>query len=159
MPDLDPDTHYMQRALRMAERALDAGQTPFGACIVRQGAVLAESHNNVLAETDCTAHAEMCALRQGCKNVDNIHLPGSTIYSTVEPCPMCFTAIHWARVDRIVFGGRIADVAAFGFNELPLTNERLKDLAHLRIALTPDCCRDEAVALFNDWQARGGRAY
>jgi tRNA(Arg) A34 adenosine deaminase TadA len=153
------DVYFMQRALAQARAAIDAGQTPFGACIVRGDAIVAEAHNNVRRDTDVTAHAEVCALRRGCTAVGDIHLPGATIYSTIEPCPMCFAAIHWARLGRIVFGGHIADVAAFGFNELSITNDRLKALNGLTIDITADCCRAEAVALFDDWQARGGRPY
>jgi tRNA(Arg) A34 adenosine deaminase TadA len=160
MPHHDEsDATAMQRALTQAQHAIDAGQTPFGACIVRDGHILAEAHNNVRAHTDITAHAEVCALRRACAAVGDIHLTGATIYSTIEPCPMCFTAIHWARIGRIVFGGRIADVAAFGFNEMPITNDRLKALAQLDIEIHPDCGRDDALALFERWRDRGGAPY
>jgi tRNA(Arg) A34 adenosine deaminase TadA len=155
----ESDTYYMQRALGLAKQAIDVGQTPFGACIVRGDQVLAEAHNNVRGELDCTAHAEMQALRQACRAVGDIHLAGATIYSTIEPCPMCFSAIHWARLDRIVFGGHIADVVAYGFNELPLTNQQIKELANLDVELTPDCCHEEATALFETWRSQGGESY
>lgn len=155
----DTDAYYMQRALDQARAGLDAGQTPFGACIVRQNRVLAEAHNQVRACTDITAHAEMQAIRRACATVGDIHLTGATIYSTIEPCPMCFSAIHWARIGRIVFGGRIEDVARFGFNELPLSNDRLKALNDLPVALKAECRRDEAIALFDQWAKSGGEVY
>jgi len=155
----ESDDAFMQRALAMARRAIDAGQTPFGACIVRDGALLAEAHNNVRRWTDITAHAEICALREACAVAGDIHLGGATIYSTIEPCPMCFGAIHWARIGRIVFGGRIADVADYGFNELTTTNEQLKSLNRLSTEIVADCRRDEAVALFDQWRHSGGEPY
>jgi tRNA(Arg) A34 adenosine deaminase TadA len=155
----DNDLHYMQRALDQARAGMDAGQTPFGACIVQGDRILAQAHNNVRGEMDCTAHAEVCALRQACRAAGDIHLPNATIYSTIEPCPMCFSAIHWARLPRIVFGGHIADVAAYGFNELHLTNAFIKDWLGLKVTVTGGCCREQAVALFDQWQKRGGTAY
>ena len=153
------DQQWMERALAAARRGVEAGQSPFGAVIVRGGAVLAEAHNRVHAATDITAHAEVCALREACGHVGAVHLTGATIYSTTEPCPMCFSAIHWARVQRIVFGARIEDAARFGFNELAITNETLIELGRSTIELTPACARDEALRLFEAWQQRGGKPY
>lgn len=150
---------YMQLALDACRTGVDRGQSPFGACIVRDGEVLSCTHNHVRLNTDATAHAEVSAIRDACQHVNNIHLPGATIYSTTEPCPMCFTAIHWARIDRIVYGARIEDAARFGFNELPITNASLKKLGGAPVQIISDQMRDEAVNLFEYWQKRGGKGY
>jgi len=149
----------MQMALDACREGVDKGQSPFGASIVRNGEVLAVSHNHVWLERDATAHAEVHCIRKACNHLNEILLPGSTIYSTTEPCPMCFTAIHWARIERIVYGASIADAARFGFNELPVSNEQLKSLGNSGVTIDPHFMRDEAVALFEYWQQQGGTAY
>jgi tRNA(Arg) A34 adenosine deaminase TadA len=108
---------------------------PFGACIVKDGEVIACDHNVVWASTDITAHAEVYAIRNACKKLDSIDLSGCTIYSTCEPCPMCFTAIHWARIGRIVCGARIEDAKKYGFNELSVSNHELRDKAGSRVII------------------------
>ncbi len=160
-----PDTHtpHMQRALAACRRGIERGQSPFGACIVRiendKPNILADTHNHVRLNTDATAHAEVMAIRDACRSAKSIHLPGATIYTTTEPCPMCFTAIHWARIDRIVYAARIEDAQRFGFNELTISNTTMKREGGARVELIADVMRDEAVALFELWQKRGGVAY
>lgn len=149
----------MESALVICRQGIEAGQTPFGACITRGGTILSTAHNNVRSEIDITAHAEICSIRKACRMAGDIDLSGATIYSTTEPCPMCFAAIHWARIERIVFGARIADAADYGFNELLLTNEWIRERAGLTIDIVPDFMRDEALALFEDWRALGGKPY
>src|SRR5688572_18464025 len=107
------DEQFMRLALAKARDGVEGGQSPFGACVVREGRVVACVHNVVWATTDITAHAEVHALRQACRELGTIDLSGSTIYSTCEPCPMCFSACHWARTTRIVYGASIADATSF----------------------------------------------
>ncbi len=153
------DLRYMQAALDACRRGIDAGQSPFGACIVREGRILVAAHNHVRLNTDATAHAEVHAIRAACQQVGQIHLPRATIYTTTEPCPMCFTAIHWARLDRIVYGTTVEDARSFGFNELQISNEQMKTLGICGVQITPRFMRDEALALFQLWQDRGGQPY
>ncbi|HEO64204.1 MAG TPA: nucleoside deaminase, partial [Candidatus Omnitrophica bacterium] len=98
---------FMRLAVSKAEHGIKAGQTPFGACIVKNGKVIVCQHNAVWQNTDITAHAEIAAIREACRKLNSIDLSGCTIYSTTEPCPMCFTAIHWAKISRIVYGTSI----------------------------------------------------
>ncbi|MCC6579984.1 MAG: nucleoside deaminase, partial [Phycisphaeraceae bacterium] len=109
--------------------------------------------------TDATAHAEVTAIRAACKAVGEVHLEGATIYSTTEPCPMCFSAIHWARIGRIVYGARVEDAARFGFNELRITNAQLVRVSGSSMQVTPDLLRDEVIALYEYWRQRGGCVY
>lgn len=153
------DQAWMKMALEACRQGVAAGQSPFGACIVRDGQVLACTHNQVWRHTDPTAHAEVTAIRQACAATRQVHLSGATIYSTTEPCPMCFCAIHWARIERIVYAARIADAQEFGFHELPVSNTTLKDLGQLTVELQPDYLRDEALAIYRQWRAHQGRAY
>lgn len=157
------DTHrdelYMRKAIAHARRGITAGQSPFGACIVRGNTVLACAHNCVWSGCDSTAHAEIVAIRKACRAQAIIDLSECTIYSTTEPCPMCFGAIHWARICRIVYGATIADAQKAGFNELCVTNRALIKMAGLRMRLTSGVLRSEAVHLFYQWKQCRGRPY
>lgn len=149
------DEQYMRMAIERTIEGIEAGQTPFGACIVRGGEVLACEHNRVWRDTDITAHAEITALRCACKEISGIDLSGATIYSTTEPCPMCFSAIHWARVDRIVYGAEIADAVKAGFNELAVSNRELKQLGGSLVEVVSGCLRQECADLFRLWKETG----
>jgi guanine deaminase len=154
------DEELMRRAIAAARDGIENGQTPFGACIARDGQVVVAAHNNVWAGTDITAHAEIVAIRAACRKLGSVDLSGCAIYSTAEPCPMCFSACHWAKLERIVFGARIADAQAAGFGELTISNEQMKALGRSGVAIAGDFLRDECVALFALWSARPDkRAY
>jgi tRNA(Arg) A34 adenosine deaminase TadA len=152
------DEAWMGKALEVAREGVANGQSPFGACIVRDGVVVSCVHNVVWQCTDITAHAEVHAIRDACARLQTIDLTGCTLYSTCEPCPMCFSACHWARIGRIVYGARIADAAEFGFHELPITTDRMKQMGHSAVELVPDCLREEARALFREWASRPDKA-
>ncbi len=146
------DEIFMRAALDAAREGVSCGAGgPFGACIVRDGQILAVAGNRVLAGHDPTAHAEVTAIRAACAGLQTHLLDGAQIYSTTEPCPMCFAAIHWARIERIVFGTRIEDVARLGFNELALSNEQMRAIGGSPILVTPDFLRDECHDLLNFW--------
>lgn len=153
------DEKWMRKALEIAATGVAAGQSPFGACIVRDDKPLAAMHNHVWLNHDATAHAEVMAIRTACAAAEDVHLEGATIYSTTEPCPMCFTAIHWARIHRIVFGASVDDAAIFGFNELPIHNDTLASLGGSTIEIIGGVLRDEAITLFEQWRDHAGRAY
>ncbi|QDU72733.1 nucleoside deaminase [Mucisphaera calidilacus] len=153
------DCELMQQALDACEQGIHHGQSPFGALIERDDQVLVATHNHVRAQSDPTAHAEVCAIRHACGHLNTIHLESATIYSTTEPCPMCFTAIHWARIRRIVFGASIADAARFGFNELPVSDSQLKQLGQSPVMVEGGCLADRAIDLFQRWHDRGGQPY
>ncbi len=111
----------MRRALDEARAhlpAIDGG--PFGACLVRGDEVLAVAHNTVLKDLDPTCHGEITAIRLAALKLQSYDLSGCEIYSTTEPCPMCFAAIHWARLGRVIYGTAIGEVAQLGFNELTI---------------------------------------
>ena len=102
-PAVDRDEQWMQHALRLACRAEAAGEVPVGAVLVRADALYAEGWNQTIAASDPTAHAEIVAIREAARRLGNYRLPGSTLYVTLEPCPMCAGAIVHARIDRLVF--------------------------------------------------------
>lgn len=153
------DERHMRTAIRKAARGVRAGQTPFGACIVKAGRVVACEHNSVWADGDITAHAEVNAIRAACRRLKSVDLTGCTVYSTCEPCPMCFSACHWARVERIVYGASIPDAKRCGFCELKLSNRRMKCLGGGRMKITSGVLKDECRRLLSGWSERGGRIY
>lgn len=150
---------FMKLAIGKALEGVAKGNSPFGACIIKDGEVIACSHNTVLADNDPTCHAEMVAIREACRKLGTHDLSGCTIYSTTEPCPMCFSAIHWARMSGIVFGTRIADVHRLGFSELTISNEAMKESGGSGVKIMPDFLRDECLELLERWDAGGGRTY
>ena len=100
------DLEWMQRALALADHAATAGEVPVGAVLVRDGEELGSGWNAPVGSNDPTAHAEVMALRAAAAATGNYRLPGSTLYATMEPCPMCAGAIVQARVARVVYGAR-----------------------------------------------------
>lgn len=146
----------MRRAIAKTREGIMSGQTPFGACIVTaDGLVAACEHNIVWQATDITAHGEVTAIRAACRELKSVDLSGCTIYSTTEPCPMCFAAIHWARVRRIVFGAAIPDAQVAGFNELSISNDVMKKEGCSPVVVEGGCLGDECRKLFVEWKKAG----
>lgn len=152
MPKTDAD--WMRMAIEKAREGMLDGQTPFGATIVKDGELVVVAHNVVWATTDITAHGEVNAIRLACKKLNSIDLKGCTIYSSTEPCPMCFSAIHWAGMERIFYGASIADATAAGFNELTISNDDMKRMGGSRIEVVGGFLRAEAQALFQEFIAK-----
>jgi tRNA(Arg) A34 adenosine deaminase TadA len=148
------DEKFMRIAISKAKEGIRNGQTPFGACIVKDDKVISCVHNTVWKDTDITAHAEINAIRMACKKLNSIDLTGCTIYTTSEPCPMCFGACHWAKISRIVYGTSIEDVKNIGFNELIISNRKIKSLTQNKIKIVGDFLRDECLELFKMWSCR-----
>jgi len=151
---MNEDEAFMRMAIAAARRGIAAGQTPFGACVVKDGRAVVCAHNQVFRNTDITAHAEIVAIRRACRLLGTVTLEGCAIYSTTEPCPMCFSACHWARIDRIVYGTAIRDALKAGFNELTVSCRRLGRLGGSRIAVEGGVLRAEALHLFEEWRSR-----
>jgi len=150
---------YMLMALQKAREnfrpdQMDGG--PFGACIVRRNKVLAVARNTVLRQ-DATCHAEMNAIRLASRALRSFDLSGCVIYSTTEPCPMCFSAIHWARIGTIVYGTRIRDVQRLGFHELTISNAVMKKRGKSDIILIPDFMPDACRQLLAAWDRLPGK--
>ena len=148
------DEDWMRLAIETCRRGIDAGQSPFGAVIVRGEELIVAAHNLVWQTTDITAHAEVTAIRAACQKLATINLAGCRIYSTTEPCPMCFAACHWAKLDHIYFGASIPDANAFGFSELFISNQQMKQLGKSSIAITPNLLATEARDLFTYWRSQ-----
>jgi tRNA(adenine34) deaminase len=113
-PPDQADREFMRRALRLAERAREAGEVPVGAVLVLEGEVAGEGYNAPISTADPSAHAEIRALRDAAARTGNYRLPGSTLYVTLEPCAMCVGAMFHARVARVVFGAGDPKTGAAG---------------------------------------------
>jgi tRNA(adenine34) deaminase len=130
-----PDTFFMRAALDEAVRATSIGEVPIAAIVVRNGAILAQSHNYRETWQDPTAHAEMIVIRGAAKSLGSWRLTDTTLYVTLEPCAMCLGAIILARIPRVVFGARDPKAGACGsvldFTQEPRLNHRLDMISGL----------------------------
>lgn len=126
------------------------GQGPFGAVIVKDGEIVGQGHNNVIAYNDPTAHAEVVAIRDACKNLGTYELQGCEIYTSCEPCPMCLSAIYWAKLDKIYYGNTRNDAAEIGFDDAFLYQEITLPLSERKIPIEP-LSREEAQVTFMLW--------
>ena len=147
---------FMRRAIQLSRENVQRGGGPFGAVIVKGGEIVGEGFNRVTVTNDPTAHAEVVAIRDACGRLGTFSLSGCEIYTSCEPCPMCLSAIYWARLDRIWFANTKVDAAAIKFDDHFIYDELAKDAAQRAIPMTP-MLRDEALAAFRDWQANAAR--
>jgi len=148
------DKKFMRMAVRMAAQGVKKGQAPFGACLVWKGKMISCVHNQVWKDEDITAHAEILALRLACRKLKTIHLSGSVIYTTCEPCPMCFAACHWAGISRIAYGLQIEDAQKLGFNELKVPSKEMKRRGKSPVVVSGGILRKENLKVFTDWLER-----
>jgi guanine deaminase len=146
-----PNPEFLRRAIALATQnvaAIKGG--PFGAVIVRHGAIVGEGVNSVTAANDPTAHAEVNAIRAAAKSLGTFTLEGCDLYSSCEPCPMCLAAAYWARLDAVYFGASAADAARAGFDDAFLYGELRKDSAGRKLR-SMQLLGDQAWASFAAW--------
>ncbi len=142
---------FMARAIELSQINLEKKNGgPFGAVIVRDGKIVGEGWNKVTSTNDPTAHAEVVAIREACQKISNHDLSGCEIYSSCEPCPMCLSAIYWARIDRIYFGNTRGDAAAIDFDDALIYDEIPKPLSARKIP-SSRLMAAEALVVFKNW--------
>ncbi|NPA67751.1 MAG: nucleoside deaminase [Chlorobi bacterium] len=142
---------FMREAVRLSRESVKNGGGPFGAVIVKDGEIIASASNSVTKDNDPTAHAEVSAIRKAAKKLKTFDLSGCEIYTSCEPCPMCFGAVYWARLDKLYFANTKQDAKAIGFDdsfiyeeiELPYDKRKIPNIQLLR---------DEALKAFEDWK-------
>lgn len=144
----------MQLAIDQARKGIATGGSPFGAVVVRGDQMVSANHNEVWHTTDPTAHAEIVAIRRAAANLKTIDLSGCRMYTTCEPCPMCASAIHWARFDAVYCGATIADAQQAGFNELELAIEELYKRGGSKVQVHRNLLTPECAALFKEFLQR-----
>jgi guanine deaminase len=143
-------TTYIRRAIELAERNIDRGGGPFGAVIVKDGEVIAEASNQVTRSNDPTAHAEIVAIREAGRKLNNFDLSGCAIYTSCEPCPMCLGAIYWARITEVWYASGREDAEAAGFDDSLIYEELSKEIADRKLKMVQ---LEEPLAdkLFKKW--------
>jgi guanine deaminase len=148
---MDPED-YMRRAIALSLEIMRSGRGgPFGAVIVKDGKVVAEGFNQVTSTNDPTAHAEIVAVRLACQALGTFDLTGCEIYASCEPCPMCLSAIYWARLGRIYYANDRLDAARIGFQDDFLYHEIPLPLDQRAIPTVP-LLRNEGRAAFEEWE-------
>jgi guanine deaminase len=148
---------FMLEAIRLSEAGMKDGHGgPFGAIVVKDGKIIGSGFNRVLSSNDPTAHAEVTAIRDACKNIGDFQLNDCIIYTSCEPCPMCMGAIYWARPKAVYYANSRSDAADIGFDDdfiyteiaLPLENRKLPMIQLLRA---------EALESFKIWKENNAK--
>jgi tRNA(Arg) A34 adenosine deaminase TadA len=154
MTDADHERH-MRRAIELARHSaiVDRTGSPFGCVIVRDGQVVGEGVNQVPTTNDPTAHAETVAIRNACAALGTYVLAGCTMYTTGEPCPMCYAAAWWARIDAIYFSSTIRDALEFGAFDDEAIYEAITLPGPERQVPARELLRDEMVAVWREFAA------
>lgn len=142
---------WMREAIALSSRNIDNGGGPFGAVIVKDGQIIATGANRVTADNDPTAHAEVSAIRVAAKRLGTFDLSGCEIYTSCEPCPMCLSAIYWARIERIYYGNTQYDAKAINFDDSFIYDE-LALAPEQRSIAAERLLGEEAIAAFDKWR-------
>lgn len=151
------ENKFLERAITLSRegmKSLKGG--PFGCVIVKDGVIIGEGSNEVTTSNDPTAHAEIVAIRNACKTLDNFQLDGCDIYCSCEPCPMCFGAIYWARPHRVIFANTKEDAAAAGFDDKFIYDEMKKGHPDKQIEFISVPSAD-ALDVFREWKELEGK--
>ncbi|MCH6199398.1 nucleoside deaminase [Aquiflexum sp. LQ15W] len=142
---------FMKMAIDLSRSGMVQGKGgPFGCVIVKDGKVVGQGCNSVLDTNDPTAHAEVVAIRDACKNLGSFQLEGCYLYTSCEPCPMCLGAIYWARPERVFFANTKKDAAAIGFDDQFIYEELELPLKKRKIPFS-QLSKKEANQVFKEW--------
>lgn len=145
---------FMKRAIELSQRNMQTGiGGPFGAVIVKDQIVVGEGWNKVTSNNDPTAHAEVEAIRAACQSLKTFDLSGCEIYTSCEPCPMCLSAIYWARIGKIYYANTKKDAAQIQFDDDFIYQEIPKPLNERKIPMQ-QIARDEALVVFQEWESK-----
>jgi guanine deaminase len=146
------EEHFMQQAIDLSAEGIATNEGgPFGCVIVQGDTIVGQGNNKVTSSNDPTAHAEVVAIRDACKNLQTYQLSNCEIYTSCEPCPMCMGAIYWARPKIVYFANSRTDAAAIGFDDSMIYDELTCDLADRKIPII-SLGREEALKVFEQWR-------
>lgn len=143
----------MRRAIALSKQSVRCGGGPFGAVIARNGEIIAEGSNSVTTTCDPTAHAEVSTIRQACRTLGTFDLSGCEIFTSCEPCPMCFGAIYWAHLDKIYMANNREDAARIGFDDAFIYDEIALPSAQ-RSKPSEVLLHEEALEAFHMWEEK-----
>ena len=144
---------FMKRAIELSIKSVNNGGGPFGSVIVKGDKIIAEGSNKVTSNNDPTAHGEIVAIREACKKLNNFSLNGCELYSTCEPCPMCLSAIYWARIDKIYYANTREDARKIDFDDSLIYTELQKNIDKRKIPMI-QILRNEALKAFELWDKK-----
>jgi guanine deaminase len=149
------DQYFLKLAIRLAFDGMRKNEGgPFGAIVVKNGKIVGKGNNKVTSANDPTAHAEVTAIRDACRNLNTYQLDSCTLYSSCEPCPMCLGAIYWARPARLVFAASHLDAASIaGFDDQFIYEELEKEFDQRKIPAT-QLLREEGLQPFLEWKEK-----
>ena len=126
---------FMSRAIELSIESANKGTGPFGAVIVKDNKIISEGFNMVTSTNDPTSHAEISAIRNACKNLNNFSLKGCELYTTCEPCSMCLSGIYWARIDKIYYANTRSDAQKIDFDDSFIYEELKKNIKERKIPM------------------------
>ena len=142
---------FMQEAIALSHSGIENNEGgPFGCVVVKNDVIVGRGNNRVTSTNDPTAHAEVVAIRDACKNLQTFQLDGCEIYTSCEPCPMCLGAIYWARPTVIYYANTRNDAAEIGFDDSMIYDEINADLNNRKIPVI-NLGREEAQKVFVGW--------
>jgi len=150
------NNNFIDRAIKLSKLGIDKGGGPFGAVIVRNNEIIAEAHNTVTIDNDPTAHAEINAIRLASQKLGRFDLSDCIIYSSCEPCPMCLSAIYWAKIKAVYYANTRYDAAKIGFSDEMIYNEICKQNENKQIQLI-QIPNEYAQQIFNEWMEKEDR--
>jgi len=145
--------NFMLRAIELSINSVNTTGGPFGCVIVKENKIIAEGSNKVTSSNDPTAHAEVVAIREACKKLNTFNLTGCDLYTSCEPCPMCLSAIYWARIEKIYYANTRNDAQKIDFDDSLIYSELLKDVKKRKISMV-QMMRDEALKAFELWDKK-----
>lgn len=149
----EQNIEFMRKAIALSDESVDAGGGPFGAVIVKDGKVVGAAANRVTLNNDPTAHAEVMAIREACQNLGTFDLSGCTLYASCEPCPMCLSAIYWARIDEYFYANDKNDAKSIDFDDA-FIYEEIDKKPEERYIKRGQIIRDEAIKVFEKWREK-----
>ena len=144
---------FMKRAIELSIKSVNSGTGPFGAVIVKDNQIISEGFNTVTVNNDPTSHAEIAAIRIACKELSNFSLEDCDLYTTCEPCPMCLSAIYWARISKIYYANTRSDAQKIDFSDAMIYEELNKTIKDRKIPMH-QMMRDEALKAFHLWDKK-----
>ena len=148
---------FMREAIRLSFKMMRRGAGgPFGAVIVKGNKVVGRGFNRVTSSNDPTAHAEIVAIRDACRRLRTFELNGCDLYTSCEPCPMCLSAIYWARLRKVFYGNTRKDAARIAFDD-DLIYREVSLPIRKRSLVMKQLLRDEAIAAFKEWEAKADK--
>ncbi len=150
----EKDIYFMRQALKEAQKAYDIDEVPIGAVVVKDGKIIASGHNKSITLKDCSAHAEIVALRKACKKLNNYRLNDCSVYVTIEPCTMCIGALIHARVKNLYFGAYDVKAGACG-SVFDINEKKLNHKINIKIGLLQQECAKILKEFFKQKRQKG----